>query len=146
MTSKAHTRAEVEKLARRHAVQVKWADLGPDEAGNTYGDKITLDVNMDHYATLSAFFHELGHAHCYRNGIFRDYHEPDLFERTSKYCDWKKGLEIERWVDKWAEQQARADAPQLGRIFQSYWDNPLRDSKKVLESAMPQVCKRRKNN
>lgn len=135
-------KSRVAALARQHNVQVTWADLG-DDAGHTHDDRITLDKNMDAHTTLSTFFHELGHVHCFRNGIFRDFHETDLFERTAKYCNWKNGLKVEQWVDKWAEQQAKRDMPELGRIYQAYWDIPMAARKRCLESAMPSTCKRR---
>lgn len=135
-------RAKVAELAQRNQVRVLWRDLG-DDAGHAQGELITLDQSLDDHTALSTFFHELAHVECYRRKLYADFHEPDLFERSAKYCDWREGLKVERAIDDMAEQLAARDMPELGGIRKAYHEEPQGHLRKCIESAMPQRCKRK---
>ncbi len=72
-----------------------WYDL----RNNTIYIPETLKCDTSQY--LSVFFHEAGHHHCVKNGLWKNYHNPSVKLSIRK----KTALKAERWVDKWAEKQ-----------------------------------------
>ncbi len=49
---------------------------------------------------VCAFFHELGHVHCYRNDLFYNYHHDVYDDKASE----KVRLKVERWVARFGER------------------------------------------
>lgn len=134
-------RANLTRLAAHYGASVRFEDLGPDDAGNTRENKIVLCSTLKGHDLVSAFYHELGHAHFYNTGQHRDYHEPKLFEASSKYCDWRKAHEIEKQVDLWAEQEARKHG--IPQIYKFYHEESRASVQKILKSAEPRCCTRK---
>lgn len=64
-------------------------------------------AEMSFKTKVQLLFHELGHIHCYKNGIWRSYH----FNRDKPLTEDQKrlvirtGLKAERWIDKWASER-----------------------------------------
>lgn len=65
---------------------------------------------------VSVLFHEFGHLHCFRNGIWKTVH-PDKFfyELTSedKRLYIKNGLNAEQWIDRWAAKEMAKHYPYM---------------------------------
>jgi len=134
-------RKRLSALAAQYGASVSYEDLGPDDSGNTRENRIILCSTLKGHELVSAFYHELGHAHFYNTGVHKDYHEPDLFERCPKYCDWKKSLAVEKQVDEWAEQEARKHG--IPAIYKFYHEEPASKIIKVLKSVEPRCCGRK---
>ena len=141
MTTQQSLREAIVKLASHYGANVTFEDLGPDDAGNTRENNIVLCSSLKGHDLVSAFYHELGHAHFYNTGQHKDYHQPELFERSQKYCDWKKAHEVEKQVDLWAEQEARKHG--IPSIYKFYHEEPRCNIQKILRTAEPKCCGRR---
>ncbi len=141
-------RAKVSALASRYAVGVSYRNLGDvaGETDGTGGSGMTLNSTLDNETELlSAFYHELGHIHCTRTGLHKEYHDPALFHRSKKYCDWREAWKVERWVDRWAEREARQSSPGL-RVYKAYYEEPVAVVKRTIQPTLPRVCKRGKSD
>lgn len=134
-------RKQLSVLATSYGATVSYEDLGPDDAGNTRENRIVLCNTLKGHDLVSAFYHELGHAHFYNTGVHKDYHEPALFERSAKYCDWKKSLVVEKQVDDWAEEEAKKHG--VPGIYKFYHEEPAAVIIKVLKGVEPGCCSRR---
>jgi hypothetical protein len=139
-------RNRVLALANQYKVSVQFRPLhnanGETEFVEGLEPAIFLDSNLyDERKLLSAFYHELGHVHCYRNKIWQDFHDPVIFSKCATYCDWKKGLEVEQWVDSWAAAEAARTSPGL-IVYQPYHTLGERTLKGAIE--LPEICTRKK--
>jgi hypothetical protein len=109
---------EISRLARRYKVPVTFTKL-INHAGHTSRGKIRLD-NSKVYSRLeqlSTFFHELGHLHCHRNGIWKRYHWLKYkLDRRWWPTIIRIGLKAERWIDRWAAKEMRKWYPNLSYI------------------------------
>ena len=143
LTMTTQLRTRLSALAADYGATVSFEDLGPDDAGNTRENRIVLCSTLKGHDLVSAFYHELGHAHFYNTGVHRDYHEPDLFERTPKYCDWKKSLAVEKQVDDWAEQEARKHGVREP-VYKFYHRESAATVIKLLKTVEPACCSRKK--
>jgi len=73
--------------------------------------KITLnkDRNFEFIDKAFLLFHELGHIHCYINGIWKNYHFDlgNVLTTEKKNLVIKTGLKAERWIDNWAMNEVK---------------------------------------
>jgi hypothetical protein len=61
---------------------------------------------------LSILFHELGHIHCYRNGIWKAYHlNKAKLTKKEKRAAMLTGWKAECWVDGWAAKEMKKHYP-----------------------------------
>lgn len=78
------------------------------EAGHVQCDTSKININNNYKINKSEFLkivlHEVGHIHCYRNNIFKNYHLPKSNSLTKKEIRliYLTGLRAERYVDNWA--------------------------------------------
>lgn len=66
------------------------------------------ELLQDTSELLKTILHEVGHIHCVRNGIFKNYHvteSPQTPEEKGLY--YSTALRAERWVDKWASNELK---------------------------------------
>lgn len=69
---------------------------------------------------VRTLFHELGHIHCYQNGIWSAYHHAIPTNDLSKYQKSvirRTGLKAERWVDRWAAKEMKKYYPNIKYRF-----------------------------
>jgi hypothetical protein len=99
----------------------------------TKEDYISISYDKD---MISAFFHELGHSFCYRNGLWPSYHNTNVkvIKGKPRYTKrWlraklKTAYRAEVWVDKWAKRELKKylpkykyDAGYLGKSWTKKW-------------------------
>ena len=135
-------RCRLQQVARQYGAELEFVNLGTDTAGETVQNRIKLCTQLEGQDLISAFYHELGHAHFYSRGIHKDYHEPEEFEASDKYCNWRKALTVEREVDDWAEQEARKHG--YGGVYKFYHQEPQHKLRALLQTFQPKCCGRRK--
>lgn len=83
--------------------------------------RIAIHKDCKGKETLKVFFHELGHGHCQRNGIWKTYHTGPYKNKKGEYIFSKKvargtiltGFKAECWVDRWAEKEMHKWFPNL---------------------------------
>ena len=77
-------------------------------------DTLTLEPSE----MLRALFHEIGHVHCYRNNIFKNYHKSiKSVSPEEKKLVRQTGLRAERFVDRWAAKELKKWNPYLKYDF-----------------------------
>lgn len=77
---------------------------------------ISLYHNKEQITILSTFFHELGHLHCKKRGIWKIYHscKPSSDMSKSEKQKFKRTcLRAEYWVDRWAKKEMKKYYPDL---------------------------------
>lgn len=62
---------------------------------------------------FNVLFHEIGHRHCYLNGIWKNYHSPTLNSKRGKLTYKRIALKTERWIENWAEKEMKKWFPKL---------------------------------
>lgn len=70
-----------------------------DETKEIFIDSKGLGLNTQ----ISAVFHELGHVHCIKNGLWKKYH--------SDPPDMRTALRAEVWIENWAEKEFKKYFP-----------------------------------
>jgi predicted SprT family Zn-dependent metalloprotease len=61
---------------------------------------------------IRSLFHELGHIHCYQNGLWKGSHNPRFpLNRKDKKTLILTALKAEKWIDNWAEQELKKYYP-----------------------------------
>jgi hypothetical protein len=59
---------------------------------------------------ISTLLHEIGHIHCYHNGIFKTYHDPAFgTSNDRRRTAWR----AEQYVDRWAAAEMKQLYPHL---------------------------------
>jgi len=99
---------EITDLANTYKVHVVFKKLKHNLA-QCDGHKIEIDLYKcsSRSEGIGAFFHELGHLHCHKKGIWKNYHN------RNKYYMIQTGLKAERWVDRWAERELKKWYPRM---------------------------------
>lgn len=111
------------RWAKRYNVHVEYADLG-NSNGEAYVDKIVLNSDIGSWRELLyTFFHELGHIHCHRTGLWSSFHNPDKTGIEYAQRIIRTSLKAERWVDRWACREVRKHYPKF-RPYCPYYHNP----------------------
>ena len=88
----------------------------------------TVYLNFNHFQSISLedkaqlLFHELGHIHCFNNGIWSNYHISKNLTRKRKQKLIYTALKAEKWVDNWAEKQF--SQYYLNVEYQKFYSNP----------------------
>jgi len=68
---------------------------------------VVIKNNLSYSMTLKVILHEVGHIHCYRNKIYKNYH---TFNSTDEYTSRLKyltGLRAERYCDRFASHELK---------------------------------------
>lgn len=128
---------EVRKLAKVYRIPISFEHIKYAGGAHRCG-KIRLDIsrNVSRSYFLSAFFHELGHAHCYRNGIWKTYHFPrNKIKPRNANTIIRIGLKVERWVDYWGAQEMKKWYPRMK--FYNGYNGPI-GRKWFHENVLPQ--------
>lgn len=92
---------EFHRIARKNGVKLNIKSM----LGGWYcitENRISINRNAKKQVLPFMFFHELGHSHCCKNNIWKNYHN-----WSSK--TWKgyksTALKAEKWIDSWAETE-----------------------------------------
>jgi hypothetical protein len=95
--------------------------MGSNVAGYYHHGKIFMNIrlNRPRCRFISTFFHELGHYHCGRYGIWKKYHQGHADPHTYRYFKLMS-LKIERWVDRWAAREMKRWYPRMKYSFNYY--------------------------
>lgn len=120
----------VERVKREYGVKnVDFKDFGRISASVHLGEctytkgYITLNEKLkkDYSLAIKVLYHEVGHIYCYKNGIWKSYHNEDDNNLTKKQKELirRTGLKAERWVDDWASKRIKEQYPRL-RFFLGY--------------------------
>ncbi len=98
---------KVTELVKKEGYKILYTNA-KNYSGMFLGDKkkILISRRYPKYRQIGAILHELGHAYCYKNGIWKKYHR----ERSTK-VDIKTALKAEVWVEKWAENKFKEMFP-----------------------------------
>lgn len=104
---------ELKELAEQYRISVFWEKIPKYENKIAYCDSpfyITMDVSLknNRAEALCAFFHELGHVKCHRNGLWKTYHNHEPDSTNNKDILRKlvyTSLKAERWVDNFAAKE-----------------------------------------
>lgn len=93
-----------------------------DQQGESrfWNNSISINLNQSGISMLSTFFHEIGHIHCFKNGIWKSFHINKTINKMTK--DEKRkylltALKSERWIDRWAEKEMKNHFPKLKYIY-----------------------------
>jgi len=92
---------------------------------------IIINAKFDSFNKREIFFnilfHEIGHRHCYLNGIWKNYHSPSLKNKRCKLTYKRIALKTERWIENWAEKEMKKWFPKLN-FSKGYYTKELTDN------------------
>lgn len=115
MGKKQKAKKLIRRLSKYYGVRVYFSKKMEDSGSSRFwNESLTISENQSKNKMISAFFHECGHVHCWRNGIWKSYH---INKPVVECSDQEKkkviltALKAERWVDKWAEVQMKEYFP-----------------------------------
>jgi hypothetical protein len=102
-----------------------------------FGAKPGIYINMDSEKWLDIFFHELGHNHCHKNGIWKSYHTRGrrskcgllFYPAAIARAAMRTGYRAECWIDRWAQKEMQRWFP--GMSYQNGYEGKP-DTKKWL--------------
>lgn len=110
MTKKENIRRHLEAIASLYGVRVKIVEKEFHFRGWADYRNHTVYVNLTgKYATdISTIFHEIGHVHCYREGLWKSYHySKNRLKRADIIKVRQTGYKSECWIESWAEREMR---------------------------------------
>jgi len=99
-------------------------DPSTKQSGSCTYDEGIININSSNVDTdqrrFKILFHELGHIHCYNNGIWKKYHTR-LNTKEARRGIVLTGLKAERWIDKWAENEIKKYIPDF--VYEGSYKN-----------------------
>jgi hypothetical protein len=106
---------KVVALVKKHyGVKVRLMKTGVASGyADLVGGEAVVSKNLNVNIAIAVVFHEVGHFHCYRNGIWSGYHRFCAGESTDKKSFLSTAYRAELWVDKWAEKEMYKYFPRL---------------------------------
>lgn len=128
--SKRKTKDLLRLLSNRFNVLLsfKTSDI---EGGSTLSPNlVSITENQSPQAMMWAFFHELGHVHCYRKGIFYNYHN----DKYGADLGFRSRLRVERWVARFGEKLYREEG--MDEAYGIYHDGYLHQCPEKLRKWM----------
>lgn len=112
------------EICREYKVRIRFVSLpGLDGECSHDGKLIFVNKKRTCAQMASAVFHELGHAYCIRNGIWKLFHKRATFPAMKSFI-------IENWVEWWAKREW--DSRGMRRLFGHYRFVYLKKHKKKL--------------
>ena len=115
------------ELCKKNNVKVSFRKVDGDFYGEceTTGKKIHINKNNSKKQMAMTVFHELGHVHCIRNGIWSEFHNKSTYPH-------KKAFLAENWIEWWAKKNW--DKNGMRKYFGQYqFFYSKRDKKAILE-------------
>lgn len=105
---------ELKPIIKHYKIKVYYSKSLPEwvEALSQGDNGFTISIKKESSKEkfISTFFHELGHIHCKRKGIWKSYHNP---KNASVSKVRRTALKAELWVDKWAINEMKKWYPDL---------------------------------
>jgi len=137
---KKSIRKLLKELSIEYNIKLHFTKSLPDSDGISryWRNSISISLNQSAKSMLSAFFHEIGHIHCFKNGLWTSYHvnKPlEFLSKKEKIKYIKTAVKAEKWVDRWAEKEMKKHFPEL-KYYRGYsietCESFKRDIKKIL--------------
>jgi hypothetical protein len=115
---------EVKKLALHYRIRRLYFvtfPLGSNVVGCHNDGEILMSIRekRPRCRFISTFFHELGHYHCYRHGIWKRHSQTEPNPSTYRYLKLMS-VKVERWVDRWAAREMKRWYPRMRYSFNYY--------------------------
>ena len=103
---------KVKSLIDYYSVNFKIEEM-PDGWGassNHIANSIQINSKIKNKGQFySLILHELGHIHCYKKGIWKNYHLNTMdircMNNKQKSIKVKIGFKVEKWIDNWAKKK-----------------------------------------
>lgn len=102
----------VRMLAEQYRVKLEF-NTDRDFRGSFIAPNLIYISEVAHNETTSmigTFFHELGHAHAYKNSIFKAYHRLPV-RKKNRAVILATAVRAERWVDNWGREECLRHFP-----------------------------------
>ena len=105
------------RLSQKYDVNVSFLNF-ENQGGAYHYQTDTIEISHDYEkrrtACLGIFFHELGHSHCHKNRLWKDYHIRKPIYGKKKIDHFMSiSFRVENWVDRWAEKEMRKNFKSL---------------------------------
>lgn len=122
---------KAKQIGREYNVQVNFRVKR--FSGLAYEDTSTVSINTNRTEDkfFSALFHEIGHIHCFRNGIFPAYHYTGMLTLEIAKEFKKTAFKAECWVDKWAKKEMEKKLPLS--VYEISYDLKTKKGKEFLD-------------
>lgn len=95
----------IKQTAKKYKVKVTFVEFY-DCGGSWKPNHVTLNKESNPNFLITAFFHELGHQHCYENNIYKAFHNIDTPNSNKELLAViSTSLKAEKFVDDWASKE-----------------------------------------
>lgn len=130
--SRKQTLKLLRRIAVQHGVELVFKYCAQRTGGYTDGRTITIHRDQRPCSLVHAFFHELGHVHCFRTGKYRNYHYGESAETERRLR-----LRAERWVARYGKKLY--DSTDLWKSYGKYYDEYIHGDEKNLREWLDKV-------